>query len=60
MTKLEYKKYRLRQITQLTKYILTLGTLITIVVVAPNDAVKVISYIGAFLFGGSKFGQNLM
>jgi hypothetical protein len=59
MTTLEYKKYRLRQITQLAKYTLTLGTLITIVVVAPNEAVKVISYIGAFLFGGSKLGQNL-
>jgi len=60
MTTLEYKKYRLRQIIQLAKYVLTLGTLITIVVVAPNDAVKVISYIGAFLFGGSKLSQNLM
>ncbi len=59
MTTLDYKKYRLKQMVYLTKYVLTLGTLIAVVIIAPNDAVKVVSYIGAFLFGGIKIGQNI-
>lgn len=59
MTTLDYKKYRLKQIVHLAKYGLTLGTLIAVVILAPNEAVKVVSYIGAFLFGGSKLGQNI-
>jgi hypothetical protein len=54
MTTLDYKKYRLKQMVHLTKYVLTLGTLIAVVVIAPNEAVKVVSYIGAFLFGVPK------
>lgn len=59
MTTLDYKKYRLREMIHLIKYALTLGVLIAVVIIAPNEAMKVASYIGAFLFGGSKIGQNI-
>jgi hypothetical protein len=49
-----YKKFRLKQLTELTTYCFTLLVLLGLIVWAPNQAAQFTGYIGAFILGGSR------